>query len=1010
MIKVDRTRIPPPKKFLKTAEAEAQRAVEFYSDPDNLRYGKPFPHRAYRLPDVREALGALFYHKCAFCESKLEDFDPGLFRPRDMATNYNGAVTRPGYWWLAWEWSNLYPICPQCLSSKASRFPVEGPRATFEQPGSPKQLGDIPSDPLHIQAITANDWGVFFVTGDGTLFVYDLDTGRIKSESKIPLTNPTLISVDPEGRVVAIASEGGVLVVLHFSQRYLPRDTTRYEIDQPIRSIDILPDGKRVVVASDNNLIIWDIGKNSEIQSLQGASKPIPTFAVSPDGLFAVTGSDETTLAIWSLESQQHIRTLHGHEKPVVGARIAGNKVVSLSERGFIRVWDIESGENLFTVGGYGSEILSFELSADGRYAICREPFRVRVVDLYTRTVRVEIGNLNEKVELVTLTPNGKYFLTYAGKQLRAWHLDPVGGEQALLLDPCQDEIADLLIFSDDGLVAANPARKFNRGQRHTATDEEFSDISRAQITIDTFGLNRLELVDARRKDAHQLHMEVKKILQNDPTPIFDSLLEPGLPFIAMRRQLLPKYIQEISQDLPPLDTPVFTDRIEQQVSQYAVQSDIFEKAFKSLEELTIERQETPIKDLKERDFFKRSALISKIVIDNFRCIQHLEFDFTSGSENQSSWKVLLGENGAGKSSILEAVALTLMDQDRLEKIPEIKKGSLLKRGERRGSVQVFFITENLPVELELSPTGPVHKYSDSGLHTYLLGFGSARWLPLEGSQLPETDAFVRVRNLFNPFVPLTDAIEWLKNLKAIRAIKKYRKVELVLTRLLQLAPGTRFPLRDGVIYVRLPDRTISESERLNEMSDGYQTVLAIAITIMDMLGELWDMEMEAAEGLVLLDEIGAHLHPRWKMKIVDSLRSAFPRMQFLATTHEPLCLRGLKDNEILLLRKIEHKVRATPIIDSPDTLTTDQLLRSPLFGLLTTFDPDTDRDLEKYSNLLSKPEDTRSDDEKRKLEGLRERLGQTGILAEMARKQVIHGMLADSIPKPETFDPDEAS
>ena len=167
---------------------------------------------------------------------------------------------------------------------------------------------------------------------------------------------------------------------------------------------------------------------------------------------------------------------------------------------------------------------------------------------------------------------------------------------------------------------------------------------------------------------------------------------------------------------------------------------------------------------------------------------------------------------------------------------------------------------------------------------------------------------------------------------------------------------------------------------------------------------------MENAEGIVLLDEIGAHLHPRWKLRIVDSLRSAFPRMQFLAATHEPLCLRGLFDNEILLLRKVDGEIKVTDNIESPDTLSIDQLLRSPLFGMLTTFDPDTERDFERYYAILSKPESLRAEDQQ-DLDELRTRLGEKGVLAEMTRKQiayqVIDQQLEDQLADEEKFDPE---
>src|SRR3546814_20575292 len=64
------------------------------------------------------------------------------------------------------------------------------------------------------------------------------------------------------------------------------------------------------------------------------------------------------------------------------------------------------------------------------------------------------------------------------------------------------------------------------------------------------------------------------------------------------------------------------------------------------------------------------------------------------------------------------------------------------------------------------------------------------------------------------------------------------------------------------------------------------------------------------ARALVLVDEIEAHLHPRWKLRIMKGLREALPNVTFIVTTHDPLCLRGLGANEVMVLRRIQQDVR----------------------------------------------------------------------------------------------------
>ena len=89
-------------------------------------------------------------------------------------------------------------------------------------------------------------------------------------------------------------------------------------------------------------------------------------------------------------------------------------------------------------------------------------------------------------------------------------------------------------------------------------------------------------------------------------------------------------------------------------------------------------------------------------------------------------------------------------------------------------------------------------------------------------------------------------------------------------------------------------------------LSHGYQTTIA---WIADLVGQVWSearqrIPLQEIEGLVLVDEIDLHLHPTWQRGLVAALRTAFPRVQFVATTHSPMVLPGLEPHEIFLLRQ----------------------------------------------------------------------------------------------------------
>jgi hypothetical protein len=208
------------------------------------------------------------------------------------------------------------------------------------------------------------------------------------------------------------------------------------------------------------------------------------------------------------------------------------------------------------------------------------------------------------------------------------------------------------------------------------------------------------------------------------------------------------------------------------------------------------------------------------------------------------------------------------------------------------------------------------------------------------------TPGVARVDNLFNPFLPLPDPTAWLLSLPPAQLIDVTEKLK----RLLALEEGTRIVADQerGEVTIRMR-RTRSS---LDELSDGYQSMLVLVCDVMRTVLTTWDT-VEQAEGIVLIDELGAHLHPTWRMRIVGALREVLPRMQFIVSTHDPLCLRGLEDGEVIVLRRNERQ-RIVSLSDLPPVkgLRVDQLLTSEHFGLGSTDDPELDDLFQEYYRL----------------------------------------------------------
>ena len=60
-------------------------------------------------------------------------------------------------------------------------------------------------------------------------------------------------------------------------------------------------------------------------------------------------------------------------------------------------------------------------------------------------------------------------------------------------------------------------------------------------------------------------------------------------------------------------------------------------------------------------------------------------------------------------------------------------------------------------------------------------------------------------------------------------------------------------------------------------------------------------------DGIVLIDEIDLHLHPSWQMHVLNDLRKAFPKIQFIVTTHAPIVIGSIKEGRIFSI--VNHEV-----------------------------------------------------------------------------------------------------
>ncbi len=360
---------------------------------------------------------------------------------------------------------------------------------------------------------------------------------------------------------------------------------------------------------------------------------------------------------------------------------------------------------------------------------------------------------------------------------------------------------------------------------------------------------------------------------------------------------------------------------------------------------------------------------LQSIELENFKGIERLCLSLPAQSTGfQQPALLILGDNAAGKSSILEATALALcsstargrlrLDPRKLPLDPRLMGGARTMASKRAQVVLTF--DDSTRRTLTISGRSYQSQGQDERPPVFAYGafrqylnrtrdFGEARWIV----------------NLFKSDVLLPNPEKWLLGLEqhdfdqVVRALREVLSIESVFKVIERDEAGRSRRCHIVTATGRTP---------LSHASSGYRSMLAM---VCDIIRGLMDRtlnpsfeDLESARAVVLIDEVEAHLHPRWKIQIMRALRAALPEVTFIATTHDPLCLRGMQEGEVVVMQRVpsgkrtdtQLPVMVEQVVRLPNVsqLTVEQLLTSDFFSLTSTDQPDTERELAHFADLLS--------------------------------------------------------
>lgn len=346
---------------------------------------------------------------------------------------------------------------------------------------------------------------------------------------------------------------------------------------------------------------------------------------------------------------------------------------------------------------------------------------------------------------------------------------------------------------------------------------------------------------------------------------------------------------------------------------------------------------------------------------------------------------MLTGDNGSGKSTLLKAIAVGLTGKDtarslqpsfhrwirhgsgseessiELEILPVEGDDSLSQSG--RPAVKAFpatLVLQNGGRETTLiskTPESVANKtnyktpersiWSTSSTGWFSCGYGPFRRVfgaSPDAMQQMVSPSTARFATMFQEAASLAEADRWLRDLN-YKTLENKQEEKRQLVLLVELLSDDLMPNQIAIERVDSDGLWLKDRNGVqlawSEMSDGYRAALALLTDIFRHFVNAYGVDgltgkttegklFVKRSGVVLIDEIDAHLHPEWQRLIGFWLTDHFPNVQFLVTTHSPIICQAADPNGLFVLpepgsgelpRQLSAAEHQKVISSRPDTI-----------------------------------------------------------------------------------------
>jgi predicted ATPase len=408
---------------------------------------------------------------------------------------------------------------------------------------------------------------------------------------------------------------------------------------------------------------------------------------------------------------------------------------------------------------------------------------------------------------------------------------------------------------------------------------------------------------------------------------------------------------------------------------------------------------------------------IKTLQLENLRGFQELSFDLERPDGSYAGWTVFVGGNSSGKSTILRGAALALMGSESGARLmgpatgwihkgqskasavvgirwdkdhDKFKKGGsnpgerfdagvrwvIEKKGDEVPQFRAVEKRNAAGTRIQTPERGP---WSANAFGWFSAGYGPMRRLTGSSSEAmrfsvsKEVDS--RYATLFREDAALSESEEWLRRMYARSLESSNGNIKTILDGVQELMGDGLLPYRMKISRITVDHVFVKDGRGvelpMRDISDGCRSIYATILDLVHSLYEVYGADglfetdgegrvMIARPGVVIIDEIEAHLHPSWQRDIPEWLKRHFPKIQFLVSTHSPLIAQAADPNGLFILPlqgDDEQKARAATAVEYEKIRwgTAHKTVLGVAFGLKSTRTKWATQQLKRWQELNAK-------------------------------------------------------